>query len=383
MLRNLSNIKRVFIHEWQNMLSDRGAALIMIGAVFLYSVFYLAPFHKHIAREIPIGIINQDNSVLSRNVIRALDANEMMKVSEYPDNLEHAKTAFYQNKIHAFVVIPKNFAHDIRRGKVTVVAVYLDSAYLIVYKQLTSGINEVFSNISAKIEIKSLMKQGVKKRQASMVKNPIDFIQIPLFNPVGSYQNYIYPLVLILVLQQTMLIGIGILSGTREERKIKENEKASVLVLGRGLAYTSLYLIYALIFLLFFPLIAVYHTSHNILNLLLFLVPFLLSIAFLGQMLPAICKTRESCFFILIPSSVPFIFLSGFVWPLEAMPTAVNLFAKLIPSTSAMHGLVRLNQMSAGFDMTFDDCLILWILCLFYYFLALQITKNNQQKDNQ
>jgi ABC-2 type transport system permease protein len=85
----------------------------------------------------------------------------------------------------------------------------------------------------------------------------------------------------------------------------------------------------------------------------------------------------------LIPSSVPFIFLSGFVWPLEAMPTAVNLFAKLIPSTSAMHGLVRLNQMSAGFDMTFDDCLILWILCLFYYFLALQITKNNQQKDNQ
>jgi hypothetical protein len=48
-----------------------------------------------------------------------------------------------------------------------------------------------------------------------------------------------------------------------------------------------------------------------------------------------------------------------------------------------MHGLVRLNQMSAGFDMTFDDCLILWILCLFYYFLALQITKNNQQKDNQ
>jgi ABC-2 type transport system permease protein len=365
------------------MLSDRGAALIMIGAVFLYSVFYLAPFHKHIAREIPIGIVNQDNSVLSRNVIRALDANEMMKVSEYPDNLEHAKTTFYQNKIHAFVVIPKNFAHDIRRGKVTVVAVYLDSAYLIVYKQLTSGINEVFSNISAKIEIKSLMKQGVKKRQASMVKNPIDFIQIPLFNPVGSYQNYIYPLVLILVLQQTMLIGIGILSGTREERKIKENEKASVLVLGRGLAYTSLYLIYALIFLLFFPLIAVYHTSHNILNLLLFLVPFLLSIAFLGQMLPAICKTRESCFFILIPSSVPFIFLSGFVWPLEAMPTAVNLFAKLIPSTSAMHRLLRLNQMKANLAMTLGDCLILWILCLFYYCLALQITKNNQQRNNQ
>lgn len=380
MLWNLNKIKQVFICEWHNMLNDRGAALIMIGAVFLYSIFYLAPFHNHIAREIPIGVINQDNSALSRNVIRALNANEMIKVAEFYDNLEQAKTAFYQNKIHAFIVIPQNFTHDIRRGKVTTVAAYLDSAYLIIYKQLTGGINEVFSAIGAKIEIQSLTKQGFKKQQAYTIKNPIDFIQIPLFNPVGSYQNYIYPMVLILVLQQTMLIGISILFGTREERKQKDNENAAILVLGRGLAYASLYLIYALIFFLLFPLIATYPASRNIFDLLLFLIPFLLSTAFLGQTLSAVCKTRECCFFILIPSSVPFIFLSGFVWPLEAMPAAVNLFAKLIPSTSAMHGLVRLNQMNASFYMTLSDCLILWILCLFYYFLALQIAKKQITK---
>lgn len=185
-------------------------------------------------------------------LIRALNANEMIKVAEFYDNLEQAKTAFYQNKIPAFIVIPQNFTHDIRRGKVTTVAAYLDSAYLIIYKQLTGGINEVFSAIGAKIEIQSLTKQGFKKQQAYTIKNPIDFIQIPLFNPVGSYQNYIYPMVLILVLQQTMLIGIGILFGTREERKQKDNENAAILVLGRGLAYASLYLIYALIFFCYF-----------------------------------------------------------------------------------------------------------------------------------
>ena len=90
-----------------------------------------------------------------------------------------------------------------------------------------------------------------------------------------------------------------------------------------------------------------------------------------------VIKNHPSIGINLCLQSLPFIFLSGVVWPFGVIPTAANLFAKLIPSTSVMHGLVRLNQMNASFYMTINDCLILWILCLFYYFLhcRLQTTK--------
>ena len=89
-----------------------------------------------------------------------------------------------------------------------------------------------------------------------------------------------------------------------------------------------------------------------------------------------VIKNHPSIGINLYLQSLPFIFLSGVVWPFGVIPTAVNLFAKLISSTSVMHGLVRLNQMNASFYMTLSNCLILWILCLFYYFFALQITNN-------
>lgn len=375
MFRRLSHIYQIFRQEWRMIVKDQGVALIMIGAVFLYSIFYMAPFHHHIARDISIGVIDNDHSKLSRSIVRALDSNEMIKITEYPKDLAEAKQKYYSNAIKAFVIIPKNFERDIKRGKATTAAAYLDSAYLIVYKQLTGGINEVFAATGAQLEIQTLMKKGLTKQQAVAVKNPFEFIQIPLFNPSGSYQNYIYPLVLVLVLQQTMLIGIGILAGTRYEKNFKTNKKASELMIGRAMAYTSLYIIYAFLFFVIFPNIVIYRTGRNLLVLFLFLIPFLFSTAFLGQALSFVFKTRESPFFILIASSVPFIFLSGFVWPYEAMPQGIKLLAKLIPSTSMIHGAVRLNQMGADFYQVVDDFLMLCVLCVIYYLLAFGLLK--------
>ncbi|MBQ9234991.1 MAG: ABC transporter permease [Alphaproteobacteria bacterium] len=98
--------------------------------------------------------------------------------------------------------------------------------------------------------------------------------------------------------------------------------------------------------------------------------PFLLSTAFLGQALSRLYSTQESCFMLLIPSSVPLIFLSGFVWLYKVIPQLLKLLARLVPSTSMMRGLVRLNQMDTSFFQVKNDCLILWGLCGLYFTLA-------------
>lgn len=378
----------IFKSELKNIFTDNATQLISIGAIFLYSLFYLIPFHNDILRDVPIGIIDNDNTVLSREFIRNLNSNEMIKIQTRPADIEDAKRQFYKDKIKGFVVVPKNFERDIKRGENSTIASYFDSSYLIVYKQLATGITEVTQGMGAKLEIGSFMKKGLSKEQALNIKSPFELVSIPLYNPIGSYQNYMYPLILIMLLQQTMLLGITITGGTfveklrgmtfrnnkNEVETVKLNQyyegNVSEIVLAKGLAYTVLYFIYSLLFFLIFPVFGCYKMTYNLIPMLILTTLFLTSTAFLGQAMIAICKTRESSLFILIASSVPLIFLPGFVWPQESIPPLLNFTALFIPFTSASRGLVKTNQLGGDFSMVIGDILVLMFLCIFYYCLS-------------
>lgn len=400
MVSNLKNIFNIFLSELKLVLRDKGTILIMVGGVFLYSIFYMIPFSTHVLKEVPIGVIDNDNSSSSREFVRNLDSNEFIKVSDKYSNIIEAKEDYYGNKIQAFVLIPQGFEKDIKSGKHTYITSYEDSSFIIIYKQVASGITQTALETGAKIEIASLMKQGVNKNQAIRVKSPVNFVQNPLFNPAGSYQNYIYPLILILILQQTMLVGVGMLAGTISERMSGtkyRNEKGELLevkqtnvneysnnpieiVIGKSLAYTSLYLVYSIFYFLVFPLFLVYNSSHNIIVLLLFLVPFLFSTACLGQTIGGICRKREYSMFILVFSSVPLIFLPGFIWPKEAIPTLLIIFSKFMPVTSAIDGLVRINQMGATFMQVQKSFWLLVALCILYFITACYVVRKYTEK---
>lgn len=394
MVSGLKRIFGIFRNEWRAVFADRGVLLVMAGAVFLYSLFYLVPFHNHIVRDIPVGVIDFDGSSLSRQLIRAFNANELLNVKTRPQSLAAAQEQYYRDDIRAFILIPRHFERDVKRGGHAFVTAYLDSTFLMFYKQLTTGVNEVCSALGAELEIRRLMGYGLISRQAAAVKTPFEFVQQPLFNPVGSYQNYIYPQVLIMILQQTMLIGIGMLGGTLAGRFLgfrrrhdgaaagsetsvfgPESASAAEIVLGRSLAYMLLYLIYALAFLLLFPAFVTYHAALNIGPLLLIVLPFLFAVACLGQMLVLFCTTRESPFLLIIPTSVPLIFLSGFVWPREMIPVWLRLVSKIFPSTSAIDGLVKLGQLGADFSQVRDDFLILVLLSVLYFASACHAVK--------
>ena len=400
MVSNLKNIFNIFLSELKLVFKDKGTILIMVGGVFLYSIFYMIPFSTHVLKEVPIGVVDNDNSSLSREFVRNLDSNEYIKISDKYSNIIDAKEDYYRNKIQAFVLIPNGFENDIKSGKYTYITSYEDSSFIIIYKQVASGITQTALETGAKIEIASLMKQCVNKNQAIRVKSPVNFVQNPLFNPAGSYQNYIYPLILILILQQTMLIGVGMLAGTINERmtgtkyrnengEIIESKQTRVneysnnpveIVTGKSLAYTSLYLIYSIFYFWVFPSFLVYNSSRNIIVLLLFLIPFLFSTACLAQTIGGICKKREYSMFLLVFSSVPLIFLPGFIWPKEAIPTLLTIFSEFMPVTSAIDGLIRINQMGATFIQVQKSFWILIVLCFLYFITACCVVKKYIKK---
>ena len=386
----VSDIIKILKNEFVEIFKDPGSSLIMVGAIFLYSLFYTIPFANNALRNVPIGVVDNDNTSLSQKFIRDLNATEYIEVIETQKDIEDAKLEYYKNKIRAFVLIPKDFERDIKRGNPSFVSSYTDSAYLIIYKNIATAVATVAGETGAKIEVGTLMKKGTPKEVAKSLVNPVEFVQNPLYNPIGSYQNYIYPLILIMILQQTMLIGVSMLNATLRERISGFKERGEngnwkltklnainpysnnpiEIVIGKSLACVLLYFIYALIFFLIFPTFVTYDMTYNLIPMFLILVPFLFASAFLGISLVYFCKKREISFFIMIVSSVPLIFLPGFVWPRESIPTVLNVLSKFIPIETAADGLVKINQMGASFCQVQKDFWILLGLCCLYFVAA-------------
>ena len=157
----------------------------------------------------------------------------------------------------------------------------------------------------AKIEIGKMMKSGIPKKQAMAIKQPFEFIQIPLYNSIGGYKSYVYPIILIMILHQTLLFGLGMLQGTRNENHEKYTEKPEDIpftLFARSTMYVFLYLLYGAIAFLIFPTIFNYPMHYNIIPLFVIYTLMLYTVAFFAQTLSYCFRTRETVLLIMVAS---------------------------------------------------------------------------------
>ena len=371
--------------EFYAFFHDSGAMLIMIIGVFAYSLFYAIPYSTEIIKEVPVGVVDLDHSNLSREFTKRLNATDYADVISSFNDLHDAQIQFYEDNIKGFVLIPKNFEKDILRGTQSTVSVYADTSYLIIYKAVYSGVVQTASSLGARIEVGKLLKAGVPKQLALALKQPFEFVQVPMYNPAGGYETYVYPVILILILHQTLVVGMGLMQGTKNELKedfCEKKEDIPIVVFGRCTAYVLLYLFYSIIIFLFFPAIFVYPMAYNIFPLFLMLILMYYSAGFFSNTISYFFKTRESALLILVVTSLIFIFIPGLIWPREAIPQWINIIAFFIPATCSIDGIVKVNQMNATlWDIRYD---LLWVLflCVLYFKLAC-ITIKKSCKNNK
>ncbi len=365
--------------EFNHFLHEHGAMLIMVVGVVVYSLFYAMPYSSEVIKNAPIAVIDFDRTNLSREFTKNLNATDYINIVSTPTSLQDAQKDFYSNKTRGIVIIPKDFEKNILRGKQSTISLYADTSYLIIYKSVYTGTLQTAMSMGAKIEIGKLMKSGVPKQLAMTLKQPFEFIQIPLYNAAGGYETYVYPSILVMILHQTLVIGLGLMQGTRNELKenyCKKEEDIPFTLFARCTTYVLLYLFYSLIIFLIFPAIFIYPMSYNIIPLFALLIPMYYSAAFFSHSISYFFKTRESALLILVVTSLIFIFLPGFIWPKEAMPTWINILAEFIPATSGVDGIIKINQMSGTFWNIRFNFIWLVFLCVFYFVLSCKIMKS-------
>lgn len=364
--------------EFKTFINDAGVILIMVIGVIGYSLFYSIPYANEVVKEVPFGIVDFDQTSVSREFVRNLDATDYVKIVEKLPSLNEAQKKYYEGKISGFAIIPKDFQKDIYRGKQVDLSLYVDSAYMIIYKAVYTGVMQTALETGAKVEIGRLVKMGVPKQTAISLKQPFQFVQIPLYNPAGGYETYVYPVILMLILHQTLIVALGMLQGTRNEKKIrycKNDKEIPFTLFARTTFYVLLYFLYGAFIFLICPALCRYPMCYNVLPLFVLYGLMFYSAGFFGQVISYWFRIREASLMILVVTSLVFIFLPGLIWPKEAIPMVVNVISMFIPATPAIDGITKVNVQGATFYQVLPDFFCLLFLCVLYFVLAIFVTK--------
>ncbi len=365
--------------------------MIFFGAIIIYPIVYPLPYTKEVLKKVPVAVVDMDQSQMSRRLIRMMDAHEMLRVAARPPSMEEAQELFYEGTINGFIVIPKDFSKEIVRGRQAVVSAYCDASYFLLYRQVLTGVIYSVGTTSAGIDIRRAMAKGSPLGQAMKAREPLPVLSIPLFNPGGGYATYAVPPVLLLILQQTLLIGIGMMQGTARESKGGRARSGTPahpgnggplsLILGKAMAYLTIYLFHAVYIVVILFRLYRFPQRGNFVDVIFFFLPFLLSIIFLGFAASAFFKERETSMIVLLCTSIPAVFLAGFSWPAEAIPRWLRALSFLLPTTAGIDGFLKINNMGASLsDVSFQWCL-LWALCAVYLAAAWLATKMTQARD--
>lgn len=350
--------------ELKTIFTNRGSRLILVMAVIVYSLFYPTPYYHEVPRKVPLAVVDLDRSDTSRKLIRLVDAGEAAAVQEHPRDVEEAERALLTGKVGAILTIPHDFEWKLKRGEQTTLSLAADASYFLIYRQTFLNVKQAVGTLSAAAKIARFRASGVPREQATIRQAPATLALRPLFNPWGGYAHYTVPPVMLLVLEQTLLMGVGFLGVADRPRHPRPEAKGRILsrLCGKTMAYLTVYMGHAVYVFFILPRAYSFPQRGRPLDMLCFILPFFLSIIFLGLSLVPLYRYREMPIEMLLPLSLPFLFLSGFAWPQECMPAAVRWLAQLVPTTAGITGFLRISKMGAALTDVLPEWGTLWLL---------------------
>jgi ABC-2 type transport system permease protein len=355
-----------FAAEWRRVLGTRAAFSVLFIAPLLYGIYYPQPYLNQILRKLPIAVVDNDLTELSRRIVETLDASGSLSVAVRTRTLAEARTAIDKGEAFAAVEIPPGTERDVLKGNSAHVPIYADATYLFMFRSTASGVSTAMGALTSELVARGARSDGSLAKAKLASVSPADVLLQPVFNPVGGYASYIVPAAFVLILQQTLLIGAAMLTGAA----LAQGGGTFAGVFGRGIAHLTLYLPALALYLIVLPRVYGFSTLGDPAQLFALASVFLLATSFLGQAVGAWFTRPENATIILLATSLPQFFTTGFAWPREAMPAAARALGRVFPADFAIDGLVRSSQLGASIWEVSRDWIGLWSLALIYFVLA-------------
>lgn len=345
MRRALAAVGRSWLETVQAVLGDTGVLLILAAAPVLYGFFYPWPYAQQMVTRVPVMVVDLDGTSLSRQITRFAAASPRLALRGVTGDEGEARAALWRGDIEGYAVLPRDLKRNVLRGSAAVVAIEGNGAYALLNKAVLYGFAEVAGTVSAGVEIKKLQAGGQSAPQAANSRSPINTQMVALFNPAEGYGSYVVPAVALIIIQQTLLMGAGMLAGTWVETGRHRAGAGSWL--GRILGLSTFGLASGLFYMGWVFVVQDYPRGANPWGALALLALYVPAVCTLGALLGLWFGNRERALQVLLFTALPLAFLSGFSWPVEALPAPLQALRWLAPSTAGIQASLRLNQMGA------------------------------------
>jgi len=375
------DVAKVWMHEYKQIFKDEGTLLFVILVPLLYPVLYSWIYNNEVVKEVPVAVVDCSHSAMAREFVRHCDASSDVKVAYRCNSLEEAKDLVAHQKVYGVIYMPEDFGTRLGRMEQAHVSVYCNMGLMLTYKAIFQTCTAVAADLNSRIQIE--LSGAYTAREGEITASPINVRDVPMFNNTGGYGNFILPGVLVLVLQQVLLLGIGMAYGTSYEKHgfvrlkpmLERNFGLSRIMVGRTLGFLVLFVMLSAWVLLAIPRIFNFvHIMHRG-EFLLFTVPYLLACIFFAITFSFIVRQRENVMLLVVFTSVTFLFMSGVSWPKSNIPEIWQWTGYLFPSTFGIQGFIKLNTMGCLFSDIWPEIKALWMQVIVYGALATLVTR--------
>ncbi len=348
------NIKSLISHELRLVVSDHSILLTVIIAPLLYAFFLGSIYLNKDIDQIEFAVVDYDNTPTSRKLTRLMSASQKIDMIGYLENYDDGVEKLMNLEIQGFLVFTDGFEKELMRLEGTTLNLYLNTTQFLPSNDLNMAVNEVMLTVGSGIRLEYYEIQGIESHKAMQLINPVIAEVKPIYNVTNSYGGFLLPGLFFLILQQTLLIGLGESVGRDNEKGILKRSLQSSnhgilnYIVGKTSYYAFLYLAYLLIFIaVVFPFFNL-PIEGSITSILVVSMVFLVTIMLLTMIVGTFIVSQIRVMEILAFTSYPFFLLSGYSWPISSMPEPLQWLAALIPTTPIMEAMTRLFVMGGG-----------------------------------
>lgn len=372
---------RVWRREFYLVFHDVGVMLFFFALPTLYPVVYTLIYNPEVVKEQPIAVVDQSMSVMSRDLTRMIDATDAIKLYGYANSMYEARRMMNNKDVYGILLIPADYEKKLGRGESPTVTFYSDMSLLLRYRTFVQALTNVQLALGDQLRSAVTDRLGLLADAAPGIT--IKQEAVMMGDPTQGFASFVIPGIIVLILQQSMLLGITMLNAGASERRRRNGgidplavpAPPSAALVGKTLCYLLLYIPMLLYILHLVPLMFSLPHLGNVWHYMIYMLPMLIASAMLGISISAFVTERETSLLVVVFTSVIFLFLSGLTWPRYAMNGFWTLIGDCIPAVWGLEGFIRMNGNGASLANETHCFLMMWILAAVYAIPAYFLTR--------
>jgi len=338
-----------------------------------FSIFWVI-FNSGVPDNLPIAVLDADNSQTSRKIIRMLDSTSLLKVAWNVASIEQGKKIILKGKSNALVVLPKNMEKDILKGQSPRIINFYNNEFMLIGSLINRDITKVIKTGSKGLNL--IMRQKKQEMPVAAMAHiePVSIKTHVLFNPFLNYFYYLTGtlqpamLQIFIIIMTIFTFGVELKEKSAGELFGKGHANTGSIIIGKLLPYSLIYILLGLFMNIYLFRIPGFPFRGDLFVLVAATVLFVLAYQAVGVLIISLtANLRMSLSLAGFYSATAFAF-AGVTFPAMGMPPFAKIWSSILPLTYYIKIFVDQSMKGVPIRVSVPD------LCYLSFFILVGFT---------